>query len=111
MTCTRCGSPFSAKYCRASLSAAGDERFGERLHRLVAEERGVRVVQQFELLADRVDHRAAGVAEAGDRGAARGVEIALAFAVLQVDAVAGDRDGIVMPRIAMEDVRHATNIA
>jgi hypothetical protein len=37
---------------------------------------------------------------------ARAVKIALAFAVDQVGAVAGDRNGIVLTQVAVEDVGH-----
>src|SRR5512134_1423664 len=88
------------------LGRAGDERVGERLHRLVAEERGVREGQLFELALDRSDDRRVGVAKARYRGTARGVEVALAFLVEQVRAFAAHRHRVLQPRVAVENVGH-----
>ena len=62
--------------------------------------------QGFELALDRLDHRAVGMSEAADRGAAGGVEIAAAFAVVKISAVARHRDRIAVQGIAMEDMAH-----
>ena len=58
-----------------------DQRIGQRFHRLVGEEGRVRIGQRFQLARDRLDHRAVGVAQAADCGAAGRIEVAPAFAV------------------------------
>src|SRR5262249_55760987 len=65
---------------------AFDQARGQRLHRLVAEEGGMRERQRLKLARDRLGYRAVGVAEAGNGGAARGVEIAPPVPVVEIHA-------------------------
>src|SRR5258708_12431767 len=69
------------------LRYAVDQRIGERLHRLVAEERGVSEGQGCELPPDRVDHCTIGVPETGHRAAPRSVDVAPPFAITQINTL------------------------
>src|SRR5580765_405753 len=66
----------------------------------------MRVRQLRELPCDGVAHRAIGVAETRDRRAARSVEITAALAIDQVDAVARNRDRVVVAGVTVKDVAH-----
>jgi hypothetical protein len=83
-----------------------DQGVGERLRRLAGEERGVRVGEAFDLRLERRDHLGMAVAEARDRRTARGVEIALARLVEEVDAAAAGRDRGCHLGVAGIDVVH-----
>jgi hypothetical protein len=119
----RRGSPISRQYWRASLSAAstasaaenevdpvhaggrlGDQRVGERLGRLAREEAGMGIGQPVGLILDGLDHGRVAVAEAGDGGTARGVEVAPSLLVDDMGAVTPDRYGIGLAEVAVKDV-------
>ena len=87
-----------------ALRRIGHQPVSQRLHRLVREKRSVREGDAVELRLDRLRHRAVGMAEAGNRGAAGSIEIALAGAVDDIGAVARHRRRIALPRVAMEDM-------
>ena len=89
-----------------SLGRAGDQGVGQLLEDLGGEERGVGVGQAVELVLDRLDHPRMVVAQAGHRGAARGVEIAPTLAVGDVAALAAQRHRVALPRVAVKDVSH-----
>ena len=58
------------------------------------------------LRLQRADHGRVVVAEAGDRGATAGIEIAASFAVDQVNALAIDGVRQLAPGMAMEEMIH-----
>ena len=84
-----------------------DEPVGEPLGGLRGEEGGVGVGERVELPAQRRDDLRVAMAEAGDRRAARGVEIAPALGVDDLDAGAEDRDRQVGVCGAMQNMRHS----
>jgi len=51
------------------------------------------------------------MAEAGDGGAARGVEVAPAVAVVEIHAFAPDGERIFVPQAAVKDVAHVPILA
>ena len=88
----------------------GDDRVGERLGDFGGEERRVRIRELVDLALDRLEHARVAVAEARHGCTARGVEIAFAVAVVNVEAFAAHRDGQVGFGVAVEYVlacRHA----
>ena len=87
----------------------GYEPVGEPLGGLGGEEGGVGVGERVELPAQRRDHRRVAMAEARDRRAAGGVEIAPALGVDDLDAGAEDRDGQVGVCGAMQNMRHSSH--
>ena len=83
-----------------------DQAIGQPLGRRAREEAGVGVGQLVGLRLDRRDHPRMAMAEAGNRSAAAGVQIAPAVLVDERDALAADRDRVGLLRLAMEDVAH-----
>ena len=90
-----------------ALGGPGHQMLGQGLGGLVGEKAGVRKGQAPDLLDHGLDHRRMGVAEAGHRRSARGVEVAFTAAVDQVGPFAGDGQGRCLLRVTMQDVRHA----
>jgi hypothetical protein len=64
----------------------------------------MRVRNALDLLVHRAQDVGVAVAEAGHRGAARGVDIGLAVAVDELDPAPGDRDRQRPAQLAMQDV-------
>ena len=89
-----------------AVRRAGNQVVGQGLRGFAGEERGVRVGQPVELVLDRLDHRRMVVPEAGHGGPGGGVQIALAVAVDDVEALAADRDRIGLLGVAVKDVAH-----
>jgi hypothetical protein len=83
-----------------------DEAVGETLGCLSREERGVGVGERVELLVQRRNHVGVAVAEAGDGGAARGVEITAPAGVDNLEARPRDGDGHDGVCGAVQNVRH-----
>ena len=71
----------------------GDQPVGELLGDLGGEEAGMGIGELVELLVQGRGHRGMAVAQAGHRRAARGVDVALAGGIDDLDALAagGDR--------------------
>ena len=85
---------------------ARDQAVGERLGRLVAEEAGMREGELAHLAADRLDDALMAVPETGHGGAAAGVDVALAVAIDDLDAVAANGYRIVLVEPAIENMAH-----
>ena len=89
-----------------AVGGALDQMVGQRLRGLGREEAGVRIGEPFDLGFDRRDHPGMIVAEARHRGAAAGIQVAVAVAVDDLDALAAHGDRILVLRLAVEDVAH-----
>ena len=116
------------KYCRAILMLAStasdppltiigvgepaglvaDQTFGEFFRGLRREETGMGIGQLRGLPRHRLDHARMLMAEAGDGGAAGGIEHAAAIFGNQPHALAADRLG---RRLAQASVHHAARLA
>ena len=83
-----------------------DQPVGQLLGHLGGEEAGVRIGELVELLVQGGRHRGMAVAEARHRRTARGVDVALARLVDELDALAADGDGQGAGDLAMQDVGH-----
>jgi HAMP domain-containing protein len=83
-----------------------DEAIGKLLRDLRGEEAGMGVSDGVELAMQCGENIGMAMAEAGDGGAARGVEVALAVAVDEFDALAADGDRHRGIGGAVEDVGH-----
>ena len=94
-----------------AVGGVGDQPVGELLGHLGGEEAGMGIGELVELLVQGRRHRGMAVAQAGHRGAARRVDVALAGRVDDLDALAagGDRQG--SADLAMQDVGHALSRA
>ena len=88
------------------LLEVGPEVIGERFCRLALEEAAVRIGQPGRLRLDRRNHPRMTVPETGHRRAAAGIEIALAVAIDDFDALAAHGDRVSLLGLAMEDVAH-----
>src|SRR5690606_7129436 len=86
-----------------ALRRTGDEMICQRLGWFVGEEAGVSVREAVELCLDGIDDAPVRVADAGDRCASGGIEVALAGAVDHERAVAADCNRQVAARVAMKD--------
>src|SRR5690606_16819311 len=83
-----------------------DQVIGKRLGRLAGEESAVGIGQPSYLRLDRLDHAWMAVAETGDRGAAAGIQIAIAVAIDDLDPFAAHGDRVALLGLAIEDVAH-----
>ena len=84
----------------------GDEGRRQRFLRLAGEEAGMHVVELVELVLDRLAHLGMAVAEAGDGGPSRGVDVALARAVVEIKSLAPHGQGKLKAGAATQDVAH-----
>ena len=89
-----------------ALGRARDQVIGQLLGGLAREEARVGVGEPVQLVLDRLDHARMAVAEAGHGSATAGIEVAPAGPVDERAAVTGDRDRVVVLKLAMEDVAH-----
>ena len=83
-----------------------DQPVGELFGDFGREEARVRVGELVGLRVHRRQHVGVAVPEAGNRGAAAGVEVLLAGGVGDEHAAAGDGDGRRVAKVAVEDVGH-----
>ena len=83
------------------------QRVGQPLRALAGEQAGMRVGELVELRLDRGDDARVPMAEAGHRGAARAVDDRAPRLVVEVDALAAERQRRVGPQAAVDDARHA----
>ena len=90
-----------------ALGGVGDQPVGEPFGDLGGEEAGMGIGEAVELLVQRCGHRRMAVAQAGHRGTARGIEVALARAVDDLDAMAAGGDRKRAADLAVQDVGHA----
>ena len=84
----------------------GDEIVGQLLGDLRREEAGMRIGEPVELLVHRRQHVRMRVPEAGHRRAGRGIDVLLAGAVADDDALAAYGDRIGMAGLTMKDLGH-----
>ena len=89
-----------------AFGGVGDQPVGESLGHFGGEEAGMGIGELVELLVQGRRHCGMAVPQAGHRGAARGVDVALAGGIDDFDALAagGDRQG--SADLAMKNVRH-----
>ena len=83
-----------------------DQHVGQRLGGLRGEEAGVGIGERVELRMHRGEHVGMPVAEAGDRRAARRIEIVLAAAVADEKPLRAGSDRIVLAHLPVQDVAH-----
>ena len=88
-----------------------DKIVGEVLGNLRGEEAGMRIGEPVELLAHRRQDIGVRMTETRHRRAARGIDVVLAVAVADHDAVAARGNGIAMVDLAMKDMGHDSTVA
>ena len=87
-----------------------DQMRRQLLRRVAAEEAAMRVRQTPDLLLHRRDHGGVGMAEAGDGGAARRIEVAPPLRVDQMNPLSARGAARRVVKVAMQDSAHRQNI-
>src|SRR5689334_4377122 len=91
---------------RQARRCISDQVIGETLRHFRGEEAGMGIGDGVELFAQCGNHVGMAMTEARDGGTARGIEIAAAFGVDDLDAAPADRDARRRAGLAMQDVSH-----